>query len=77
MKIIIEYCKVCNYLPIASKLGLDIKQEFGFEVDYVPAGMGAFEVRVGEEIIYSKLESDNRFPKKGAVIETLKQKFAK
>lgn len=72
-KVVIEYCVICNYLPIAARLALDIKSEFGLEVEYVKAGSGVLDLFYDGKLIYSKLGANDRFPKKGEVISLLKE----
>ena len=40
------------------------------EVALVPSSGGAFEIRVGDELIFSKLATD-RFPSEGSVLQDL------
>ncbi|VAX21167.1 hypothetical protein MNBD_NITROSPINAE04-1569 [hydrothermal vent metagenome] len=77
MKIVIKYCRVCNYLPIAARLGLDIKNEFGLDVEYKAAGSGVFDLFCDGELIYSKLGEGDRFPKKGEAVSLLKKEIEK
>jgi selT/selW/selH-like putative selenoprotein len=72
-KIVIKYCRVCNYLPIAARLALDIKSEFGLEVEYEAAGSGVFDIFYDGELMYSKLGEGDRFPKKGEALALLKE----
>ncbi len=73
MKITIKYCVVCNYLPIAAKLAIDIKSEFECGVEYEPGPSGVFDVFAGGKLIYSKFDAGDRFPKKDEIISLLKQ----
>jgi len=77
MKIVIKYCRVCNYLPIAARLGLDIKGEFGLDVEYEAAGSGVFDLFCDDTLVYSKLGDGDRFPKKGEAISLLKVEIEK
>lgn len=62
MKVTIEYCGGCPYLPQASALATELKQTFGeVEIELVASTGGAFEVRVDGQTIFSKRAS-KRFP---------------
>lgn len=75
MKVTIEYCRVCNYFPIAARLGLDIKNEFGWDVEYEAGGSGVFNVLADGRTVFSKFEAGDRFPEKGEVVRLLKERF--
>lgn len=75
--IVIKYCRVCNYLPIAARLALDIKSEFGLDVEYEAAGSGVFDLLYDGAVVYSKLGAGDRFPEKGEVISLLKEEIEK
>ncbi len=77
MKIRIKYCLVCNYLPIAAKLAIDIKKEFECGVEYEPGPSGVFDVFADGKLIYSKFDAGDRFPEKGEVISLLKRAVEK
>ena len=62
MKISIEYCSMWNYLPRASSLEAEIKNDFDqAEVSLISSGGGVFEIRLDDDLIFSK-KSLNRFP---------------
>jgi selenoprotein W-related protein len=44
------------------------------QLTLIPSGGGAFEVSVGDETIYSKLES-GRFPSESAIVEDIGKKL--
>ena len=61
MKISIEYCNVWNYLPKAFSLEEYLKGKYDAQVELISSGGGVFEVRLDEELIFSK-KSLGRFP---------------
>jgi len=71
MKVKIVYCKVCNYYPIAATLAVEIRKDFGLEVECVSGPAGVYDVFLDERLIFSKTK-EGRFPKKGEVAEALK-----
>ena len=71
MKLSIEYCSAWNYLPQASSLESEIKQEFpNTEITLIPSGGGVFEIVLDGQLIFSK-KALNRFPEKGEIIKKL------
>lgn len=77
MPLTIEYCITCNYRPMAAALAMHIKRETG--LDAVLAGSraaGAFEVRLDEALIFSKLET-NAFPDHGKIVRALREGMKK
>ncbi len=72
MKIVFEYCKVCNYMPIAGKLAMDIKSEYECEIDYIAGKNGVFNVIVDGNTVYSKDEL-GRLPNKGEIMDIIKE----
>jgi selenoprotein W-related protein len=73
MKVTIEFCRVCNYLPIASALGIELKKNYGAEVVYKDGKNGIYNVIVDGELIFSKFDK-GRFPKKGEILEILQNR---
>jgi len=58
----ITYCGTCNYRPIAAGLARAIEAETGIKPVLIHSpDMGAFEVRVNDELIFSK-SATGRFP---------------
>jgi len=58
-------------------LAAKIKQQYNGkvqDVQLVPSSGGAFEVMVGEELVYSKLET-GLFPSEGAVVADMASKL--
>ena len=71
MNISIEYCAVWNYLPKASSLEAELKEQFsGSKITLIPSGGGVFEISVDGELIFSK-KSLNRFPEKSEISDIL------
>ncbi len=69
----IEYCGTCNYRPIAAILSRAIEIETGMKTSLIHSpDIGAFEVRVDGELIFSKKER-GRFPEHSEIIEILKK----
>ncbi|HEB71206.1 MAG TPA: SelT/SelW/SelH family protein [Nitrospirae bacterium] len=77
MKIVIKYCRICNYLPVAARLGLDIRNEFGLDVEYKAAGSGVFDLFCDDVLVYSKLGAGDKFPGKGEAVSLLKKEIEK
>jgi selT/selW/selH-like putative selenoprotein len=51
----ITYCGTCNYRPIAASLARAIEAEAGIKAVLIHSSdMGTFEVRVKDELIFSK-----------------------
>ena len=74
MEISIEYCGTCNYRPIAASLAMAIEKETGMKPLLVHSkAMGALEVRINEELIFSKMKT-GQFPDHTKVIEILKSR---
>jgi selT/selW/selH-like putative selenoprotein len=58
----ITYCGTCNYRPIAASLARAIEAETGIKAVLIHSSdMGTFEVRVEDELIFSK-NAMGRFP---------------
>ena len=58
----ITYCGTCNYRPIAAGHARAIEAETGIKPVLIHSpDMGAFEVRVNDELIFSK-SATGRFP---------------
>ncbi len=71
MELSIDYCATCNYRPIAAALAIVIKNATGLKPVLVPSrDIGAFEVKVNGELIFSKKKS-GRFPEHSEIIEIL------
>ena len=72
MEISIEYCGTCNYRPIAASLAMAIEKETGIKPFLVHSKtMGALEIRINEELIFSKMKT-GQFPDQSKVVEILK-----
>ena len=71
MKLSIEYCSAWNYLPQASSLEAELKQNFPYmEISLISSGGGVFEIVLDGKLIFSK-KAINRFPEKGEVVRII------
>ena len=71
MKLSIEYCSAWNYLPQASSLEAELKQNFpNMEIYLISSGGGVFEIVLDGKLIFSK-KAINRFPEKGEVVRII------
>ena len=71
MKLSIEYCSAWNYLPQASSLEAELKQNFpNMEISLISSGGGVFEIVLDGKLIFSK-KAINRFPEKGEVLRII------
>ncbi|MFO0754036.1 MAG: Rdx family protein [Thermodesulfovibrionales bacterium] len=73
-EVAIEYCVTCNFRPMAAVLAKQVEMELGVKPELVPSTVsGAFEVKTGNEMIFSKTKS-GRFPQQGEVLQLLKNR---
>ena len=68
MDISIEYCMQWNYEPRAFSLRDELSNKFGINSQLIESGGGAFEVKLNDQLIFSKL-NENRFPNPGEVVK--------
>ena len=67
MKISIEYCAMWNYLPKASSLEVELKNNFPqADISLISSGGGVFEISLNGDLIFSK-KALNRFPESGEI----------
>ena len=67
MKISIEYCAMWNYLPKASSLEVELKNNFPqADISLISGGGGVFEISLNGNLIFSK-KALNRFPEDGEI----------
>ena len=67
----ITYCGTCNYRPIAASLARVIEAETGIKPVLIHSSdIGAFEVRVNDELIFSK-SATGRFPDFAKIIDAV------
>ena len=67
MKISIEYCAMWNYLPKASSLEVELKNNFPqANISLISSGGGVFEISLNGNLIFSK-KALNRFPENGEI----------
>ncbi len=70
----IAYCGTCNYRPIAASLARVIEAETGIKPVLIHSpDIGAFEVTVNDELIFSK-SAVGRFPEFTKIIDAVKGK---
>ena len=72
MNISIKYCGMWNYKPKAASLAEEIKSKFGLEAELIEDKGGIFDVRFGDQLVFSKHEHD-RFPEHQEVVDRLKE----
>ena len=73
MNISIEYCSIWNYLPNASRLEAEIKEEFpASKIELISSGGGIFEIKIGNDVIFSK-KSARRFPEPGEISSLIRE----
>ena len=71
MKVSIEYCSMWNYLPNASSLEHELKNEFSnIDINLISSSGGVFEVMLDENLIFSK-KSLKRFPNDGEIFKLI------
>ena len=68
MDISIDYCMQWNYEPRAFSLRDELSNKFGINSQLIESGGGAFEVKLNDQLIFSKL-NENRFPNPGEVVK--------
>ena len=67
MKISIEYCAMWNYLPKASSLEVELKNNFPqADISLISSAGGVFEISLNDNLIFSK-KALNRFPENGEI----------
>ena len=67
MKTSIEYCAMWNYLPKASSLEVELKNNFPqADISLISSGGGVFEISLNGNLIFSK-KALNRFPEDGEI----------
>jgi selT/selW/selH-like putative selenoprotein len=70
-QISIAYCGTCNYRPAAASLARVIEAEIGVKPVLIHSSdIGAFEIRVNGELIFSK-SATGRFPDFTDVIDAV------
>lgn len=77
MRLSIEYCVTCNYRPIAASMAIVVKGATGIETDLVASSqMGAFEVSLDGELIFSKVKT-SKFPDKEEILKLINERGIK
>lgn len=76
MNIEIYYCGMWNYLPQASRLEEELKNNFpNAKINLIKDSGGTFIVKVDEEVIFDKLamsETEKRFPMENEISDKIK-----
>ena len=68
MVVSIEYCTQWNYEPRALSLRDELMDIFGFSSELIESSGGAFEVKLNDQLIFSKL-NENRFPNPDEIVQ--------
>lgn len=74
----IEYCTQCNWLLRAAWMAQELLTTFSYElgeVALIPGTGGIFEVRLNNELIYSRKEH-GRFPESKELKQLVRDKIA-
>lgn len=74
----IEYCTQCNWLLRAAWMAQELLSTFPFElgeVALIPGTGGIFEVRLDEELVFSRKEQ-RRFPESKELKQLVRDKIA-
>ena len=66
MNVSIEYCMEWNYEPRAFSLRDKLSNLFGIESELIESGGGVFEVRLNNNLIFSKKQL-GRFPEEDEI----------
>ena len=75
MKISIEYCAMWNYLPKASSLEVELKNNFPqADISLISSGGGVFEISLNDDLIFSK-KALNRFPEGGEIKKLIMERL--
>ena len=73
MRVMIEYCIVCNYEPRAAALAAEIRKAYPqAEARLIQAAGGVFEVEVDGKKVFSK-KALGRHPEPGEVLNLIAQ----
>ena len=77
MKMSIQYCAARNYEPKAVSLADRILTTYKQKIEgltMIPSGGGCFEVKVDDELVYSKL-STGQFPEPPEVLKEIEKRI--
>lgn len=76
LEVQIEFCGPCGYGPWAIKAAEELVNACGKQlraVTLIPSSGGTFEVRAGDDVIFS-LDQVGRFPEAGEIVAIMKKK---
>ena len=77
VKVTITYCAECGYEPQTIALTEDLMREFQHDlssIELIPWFQGAFDVRVGKELVHSMYQ-DGGFPEYKTVSDAVKRQL--
>jgi selenoprotein W-related protein len=78
VKVAITYCAECGYEPQTIALANTLMVQFGNQlssIELIPWDEGAFDVRVGGELVHSMFR-DGGFPASETVVAAVKRKLS-
>ena len=74
MTVEIEYCGMWNYLPEATRVAAELKENLGIEVTLVEGSKGIFEIRVDAEVVFNK-KVTGKFPEPEEVTDLFRKRW--
>ena len=73
MTVIIEYCGMWNYKPMAVGLAAELQESYQLSCEFIVGSKGIFDVTVDDELIFSKFSLE-RFPYLGEISQLIKNR---